>query len=158
MWDWCWHESLRSQKTLSRPPNKPRKTVSTKHDRGIFGGLWGFFGGPCYSETGDIYISSACVSRYLMYFSVSRNFWMRAPIEVIPVAPGSSRKDEQKITRASSGYSGHLRGSLLLRTKRHLHFVRVCVLISYVLFHEPQLSDASSNRGDSGGVAKLSKS
>ena len=38
-----------------------------------------------------------------MYFSASRNFWMRAPIEAIPVAPGSSRKVEQKTTGASSG-------------------------------------------------------
>ena len=37
-----------------------------------------------------------------MYFSASRNFWMRAPIEVISVAPGSSRKVEQKTTGASS--------------------------------------------------------
>ena len=27
-----------------------------------------------------------------MYFSTSRNFWMQASIEAIPVAPGSSRK------------------------------------------------------------------
>ena len=38
-----------------------------------------------------------------MYFSVIRNFYMRAPIEAIPVAPGSSRKVEQKTTGASSG-------------------------------------------------------
>ena len=38
-----------------------------------------------------------------MYFSASRNFWMQAPIEAIPVTPGSSRKVEQKTTGASSG-------------------------------------------------------
>ena len=38
-------ESFWSQKTSSRPPNGPHKTVSTKHDRGIFGGLRGIFGG-----------------------------------------------------------------------------------------------------------------
>ena len=38
-----------------------------------------------------------------MYFSTSRNFWMRAPIEAIPMVPGSSRKVEQKMTGASSG-------------------------------------------------------
>ena len=38
-----------------------------------------------------------------MYFSAIRKFWMRAPIEAIPVAPGSSRKVEQKTTGASSG-------------------------------------------------------
>ena len=41
----------------------------------------------------------------MYFFCVSRNFWMRAPIEVIPVAPGSSRKVEQKTTGASSGAS-----------------------------------------------------
>ena len=38
-----------------------------------------------------------------MYFSVGRNVGMRALIEAIPVAPGSSRKVEQKTTGASSG-------------------------------------------------------
>ena len=38
-----------------------------------------------------------------MYFSANRNFWMRAPIEAILVAPGSSRKVEQKTIGASSG-------------------------------------------------------
>ena len=41
-----------------------------------------------------------------MYFSTSRNFWMQASIEAIPVAPGSSRKVEQKTTGASSGVFG----------------------------------------------------
>ena len=93
-----------------------------------------------------------------MYFSASHNFWMRAPIEAILVAPGSSRTVAQKAIGASSAVFGHLRGSLLLRTRRHLHSVRVCVLIPYVLFREPQLLDASSDRGDSGGAGKLSKS
>ena len=38
-----------------------------------------------------------------MYFSAGRNFWMRAPIEAILVAPGSSQKVEQKAIGASSG-------------------------------------------------------
>ena len=38
-----------------------------------------------------------------MYFSASRKFWIRAPIEAIPVAPRSSRKVEQKTAGASSG-------------------------------------------------------
>ena len=37
-----------------------------------------------------------------MYFSTSRNFWMQAPIEAIPVAPRSSLKVEQNTTGASS--------------------------------------------------------
>ena len=39
----------------------------------------------------------------MYFFCVSRNFWMRAPIEAIPVAPGSSRKVEPQTTGASSG-------------------------------------------------------
>ena len=93
-----------------------------------------------------------------MYFSVSRNFYMRAPIEAILVAPGSSRKVEQKTTGASSGVFGASSGVPVTPNKETLHFVRVCVLIFYVLFREPQLLDASSDRGDSGGVGKLSKS
>ena len=86
-----------------------------------------------------------------MYFSVSRNFLMRAPIEAIPVAPGSSRKVEQKTTGASSGV-------LVTPNQDTLHFVRVCVLIFYVLFHGPQLWGANSDRGDSGVTGKLSRS
>ena len=93
-----------------------------------------------------------------MYFSVGRNVGMRALIEAIPVAPGSSRKVERQTTGASSGVFGASSGALLLRTRRHLHFVRVRVLIFYVLFRGPQLSDASSDRGDSGVAGKLSKS
>ena len=48
-----------------------------------------------------------------MYFSASRNFWMRAPIEAILVAPGSSRKVEQKTTGASSGVFGASSGVLV---------------------------------------------
>jgi hypothetical protein len=36
-----------------------------------------------------------------MYFSASRNFWMQAPIEAIPVAPGSSRKVSEKLGLAT---------------------------------------------------------
>ena len=68
-----------------------------------------------------------------MYFSASRNFWMRAPIEAIPVAPGSSRKVEQKTTGASSGVLGASSGVLVTPNQEPLHFVRVCVLIFYVL-------------------------
>ena len=93
-----------------------------------------------------------------MYFSVSRNLCMRAPIEVIPVAPGSSLKVEQKTTGASLGVFGASSGVLVTPNQETLHFVRVCVLIFYVLFREPQLLHASSDRGDSGGTGKLSKS
>ena len=93
-----------------------------------------------------------------MYFSVSHNFWMRAAIEAIPVVPGSSLKFEQKTSGASSGVFGASSGVLVTPNQETLHFVRVCVLIFYVLFREPQLLDASSNRGDSGGTGKLSKS
>ena len=48
-----------------------------------------------------------------MYFSVSRNFWMRAPIEAIPVAPGSSQKVEQKTTGAFSESFGASSGVLV---------------------------------------------
>ena len=48
-----------------------------------------------------------------MYVSASHNFWMRAPIEAIPVAPGSSRKVEQKTTGASSGVFGASSGVLV---------------------------------------------
>ncbi|CAA2962667.1 Hypothetical predicted protein, partial [Olea europaea subsp. europaea] len=86
------------------PPNGPHETVSTKDDRGIFGGLRGIFGGPCYSEPGAItFRPRVCPDILRTLISVSRNFWMRAPIEAIPVAPGSSRKVEQKTAGASSG-------------------------------------------------------
>ena len=49
----------------------------------------------------------------MYFFCVSRNFWMRAPIEAIPVAPGSSRKVEQKTTGASSGVLGASSGVLV---------------------------------------------
>ena len=93
-----------------------------------------------------------------MYFSVSRNFYMRASIEAIPVAPGSTRKVEQKTTGASSGVFGASSGVPVTPNQETLHFVRLCVLIFYVLFSEPQRLDASSDRGDSGGAGKLSKS
>ena len=93
-----------------------------------------------------------------MYFSVSYNFWMRALIEAIPVAPGSSRKVEQKTTRASAGVFGASSGVLVTPNQETLHFVRVCVLIFYVLFRELQLLHASSDRGDSGGAGNLTKS
>ena len=144
-----------------------------------------------------------------MYFSVGRNFRMRALIEAIPVSPGSSRKVRsrhtcvfptavfltrggefintrgagastkvsgrkkrrlvprtgptspygQNMTGASSGVFGASSGVLVTPNQETLHFVRVCVLIFYVLFlREPQLLDASSDRGDSGGAGKLSKS
>ena len=48
-----------------------------------------------------------------MYFSVGRNVGMRALIEAIPVAPGSSRKVEQKTIRASSGVFGASSGVLV---------------------------------------------
>ena len=76
---------------------------------------------------------------------------MRAPIEAIPVAPGSSRKVEQKTTGASSGVP-------VTPNQETLHFVRVGILIFYVLFREPQLLDASSDRVDFGSAEKLSKS
>ena len=48
-----------------------------------------------------------------MYFSASRNFWMRAPIEAIPVAPRSSQKVEQETTGASSRVFGASLGVLV---------------------------------------------
>ena len=93
-----------------------------------------------------------------MYFSASRNFWMRAPIEAILVASGSSRKVEQNTIGASSGVFGASLGVLVTPNQETFTFVRVCVLISYVLFREPQLLDASSDSGDSGGTGKLMKS
>ena len=92
-----------------------------------------------------------------MFFSVSRNFYMRASIEAIPVAPGSSQKVEQKTTGASLGVFGASSGVLVTPNQETLHFVRVCVLIFYVLFRGPQLWDASSDRGDSAVAGKLSK-
>ena len=49
----------------------------------------------------------------MYFFCVSRNFWMRAPIEAILVAPGSSRKVEQKTIGASSGVFGASSGVLV---------------------------------------------
>ena len=49
----------------------------------------------------------------MYFFCVSRNFWMRAPIEAIPVAPGSSRKVEPQTTGASSGVFGASSGVLV---------------------------------------------
>ena len=48
-----------------------------------------------------------------MYFSTSRNFWMQASIEAIPVALGSSRKVERQTTEASSGVFGASSGVLV---------------------------------------------
>ena len=56
----------------------------------------------------------------------------------------------QNMTGASSGVFGASSGVLVTPNQETLHFVRVCVLIFYVLFRGPQLSDASSDRGDSG--------
>ena len=62
-----------------------------------------------------------------MYFSVSRNFWMRAPIEAIPVAPGRSRKVEQKTTGASSGVFWASSGVLVTPNQETFTFrPRVC--------------------------------
>ena len=62
-----------------------------------------------------------------MYFSASRNFWMRAPIEAIPVAPGSSRKVEQKTTGASSRVFGASLGVLVTPNRETFTFrPRVC--------------------------------
>ena len=82
---------------------------------------------------------------------------MRAPIEAIPVAPGSYRKVEQNMNGASSGVFGASSGVLVTPNQETLHFIRLCVLIFYLLFREPQLLHASSDRGDSGGAGKLSK-
>ena len=62
-----------------------------------------------------------------MYFSVSRNFYVRAPIEAIPVAPGSSRKVEQKTIGASSGVFGASSGVLVTPNQETFTFrPRVC--------------------------------
>ena len=63
----------------------------------------------------------------MYFFCVSRNFWMRAPIEAIPVAPGSSRKVEQKTTGASSGVFGASSGVLVTPNQETFTFrPRVC--------------------------------
>ena len=93
-----------------------------------------------------------------MYFSASRNFWMQAPIVAIPVAPGSSRKVEPKTDRGIfEGIRGIFGGSCYSEPG-DIYIPSACVLIFYVLFREPQLLDASSDKGDSGGAGKLSKS
>ena len=62
-----------------------------------------------------------------MYFSVGRNFGMLALIEAIPVAPGSSRKVEQKRTGASSGVLGASSGVLVTPNQETFTFrPRVC--------------------------------
>ena len=62
-----------------------------------------------------------------MYFSVGRNVGMRAPIEAIPVAPGSSRKVEQKTTGASSRVFGASLGVLVTLNQETFTFrPRVC--------------------------------
>ena len=62
-----------------------------------------------------------------MYFSASHNFWMRAPIEAILVAPGSSRKVEQKAIGASSGVFGASSGVLVTPNQETFTFrPRVC--------------------------------
>ena len=63
----------------------------------------------------------------MYFFCVSRNFWMRAPIEAIPVAPGISRKVEQKTTGASSGVLGASSGVLVTPNQETFTFrPRVC--------------------------------
>ena len=62
----------------------------------------------------------------MYFFCVSRNFWMRTPIEAIPVAPGSSRKVEQKMTGASSGVLGASSGVLVTPNQETFTF-RPCV-------------------------------
>ena len=63
----------------------------------------------------------------MYFFCVSRNFWMRAPIEAIPVAPGSSRKVEQQTTGASSGVFGASSGVLVTPNQETFTFrPRVC--------------------------------
>ena len=62
------------------------------------------------------------------------------------------------MTGASSGVFGASSGVLVTPNQDTLHIVRVSVLIFYVLFREPQLLDASSDKADSGGAGKVSKS
>ena len=62
-----------------------------------------------------------------MYFSTSHKFWMRAPIEAILVAPGSSRKVEQKTIGASSAVFGASLGVLVTPNQETFTFrPRVC--------------------------------
>ena len=62
-----------------------------------------------------------------MYFYMSRNFWLRATIGAIPVAPGSSQKVEQKTTAASSGVFGASSGVLVTPNQETFTFrPRVC--------------------------------
>ena len=52
---------------------------------------------------------------------------MQAPIEAIPVAPGSSRKVEQEMTGASSGVFGASSGVLVTPNQETFTFrPRVC--------------------------------
>ena len=57
-----------------------------------------------------------------MYFSAGRNFGMRALIEAIPVAPGSSQKVEQETTGASSGVFEASSGVLVTPNKETFTF------------------------------------
>ena len=60
----------------------------------------------------------------MYFFCVRRNFWMRAPIEAIPVAPGSSRKVEPHTTGASSGVFGASSGVLVTPNQETFTFRR----------------------------------
>ena len=65
---------------------------------------------PPNQET--LHFVRVCVLIFYVLFREPQLF-MRAPIEAIPVAPGSSRKVEQKTTGASSGVFGASSGVLV---------------------------------------------
>ena len=74
-----------------------------------------------------------------MYFSASRNFWMQAPIEAIPVALGSSRKVEHKTTGASLGVFGASSEVLITPNQEAFTFRRVCSDILYTFLRAATL-------------------
>jgi hypothetical protein len=129
----------------------------TKDDRGIFGGIRGILGGPCYSEPGDIYISSTCVLIFYVLF--------REP-QLLDASSdrgdsGGAAKLSKSRTKDDRGIFGGIRGIFggpCYSEPGDIYISSTCVLIFYVLFCEPQLLDASSDRGDSGAAGKLSKS
>ena len=80
---------------------------------GASSGVFGASSGVLVNPNQETFTFCPPVSRYFIYFSAGRNFWMRAPIEAILVAPGSSRKVEQKTIGASSGVFGASLGVLV---------------------------------------------
>ena len=114
-----------------------------------------------------------------MYFSTSCNFWMQASIEAIPEAPGALEKlglatlvffrlryfkhegefISTRGTGAGTKVFGRKKRCLGPRTGPARPYRQKMTGASSGLFGaSSQLLDASSDRGDSGGAGKLSKS